>query len=228
MFCWKLCPSQKLDVAERISSRNVMKRINAEWVVPLSRGQRSTNSDSMLITHSFIKAAASEPGAAGYIGCFSTSDQWDVDSAHLSPARNRKAGEDVRDCVADCWEQRLRLAIIGRGTSCLCGGLLTLMLKADPAMCQAPCKKNATEVCGGTTALDVYYTGYLEEPTYDIFPYGDIKKGVAEFEGWKPKVPTFPWMRPSISGRSSVEHILVFAFLKLAQPKGIFHPRTAG
>ncbi|KAK3789879.1 hypothetical protein RRG08_060432 [Elysia crispata] len=257
----------------------------------ISRGQRSTDSDSILITYSFIKAAATSPGAAGYMGCFSTGDQWSAETAHLNPALGRDAGHDVRTCIEDCWEQRMRLAMIGRGSSCLCGGLLTMMTKDEPGLCRAPCVKNSTELCGGTTALDVYYTGYIEEPTYDVIEYDEIKTvyqgcyedpkyqvlcnfsfstprlnvqmcmeycsnnffkyavvdspqrcccamtlneayrnkpgkctllcqdgrgrheicggqdgflsvyvtGAAEFEGWKPKVPKLPWMRPNIS-----------------------------
>lgn len=175
----RLCSSQS-EIGDKFLKPEII-RINRkgfydELGIPQSRRERSSDSDSILITYGLIKAAVSTPGAAGYMGCFSTGDQWSVDTADLSPARARTAGQDVRECIADCWEQRRRLAMIGRGNSCVCGGLLNLMTKGDATLCRAACGKNATEQCGGITGLDVYYTGYLEEPTYDVFEYDDIKK----------------------------------------------------
>ena len=34
-----------------------------------------------------------------------------------------------------------------------------MMTKDEPGLCRAPCVTNSTQLCGGTTALDVYYTG---------------------------------------------------------------------
>jgi hypothetical protein len=97
-------------------------------------------------------STGSQP-AGTYLGCFSDPNN----PYNLDGYLERSADNTPQSCIATCQAQGFAYAGVEYGQSCLCGNSYDQFGPADN--CDMPCTGDASQMCGGYNANNVYATG---------------------------------------------------------------------